>query len=247
MSNAASQVREQGYAILSSPELRQSVENVRKEISSLIKSTVGISEVTLEQSIISLFSLGDQDQYLSIIRSLPKLRSVRALIYDRVAEELIRVGLNYTSPMELSVPVVHLQGEKVRIPGGYFGTKPHQDITAFGEVPSLLTFWVPLTDVKVNDHPLELIPGSHDWGVLDFEPDNQVNLIVDDRVVEDAYVSVPASRGEAIVFSGHTVHRSGSGSPDTIRLAISYRICEAANQEFCARRYEYLDNGAPKK
>jgi hypothetical protein len=242
---AADSMHDAGYAIFSSDELLHRVAGARAAISDLIRGMFNI-EMPLAEAFRAIFET-DVDAYLTLVRVLSRLREVRQLIHGDDFTRFLRGELGFRCPMEPSDPVVHIQGDHLRIPGGYFGYGAHQDATAFGsDVPNLLTAWIPICDVARDAFPLEIAVGRHREGVFATVPARQVYEIPGDVLEASAYAQVPIKRGSALLFGGFTPHRSGPGHAGAFRLAFSYRLAEACDRPFFERRYQYADPGAKK-
>lgn len=102
---------------------------------------------------------------------------------------------------------------------------PHSD----GEVPwhqdagyaridaPFLTFFVALEDIDTRNGGLWLAVGSHRRGLVDHVPAGYLRTVA--SPVDEPTVAVPLRRGDAVVFSSLTLHRSGGNATDGIRRA----------------------------
>ena len=236
---------ESGYAVFSSDNLLEAVTAARASISELIGGLFNLSG-PLPHSFRKVFE-ADINDYLTLVRVLSRLRAVRRLIQSDGLTDFLRAELGYKCPMEPSEPVIHIQGDELRIPNGYFGYGGHQDMTAFGGcVPKLTTVWIPLFDVTLDTFPLEIAVGRHRSGIFDTVPANQVYEIPASALEDAAYIPVTVKAGSALLFDGFTPHRSGRGKAGTFRLAFSYRIIEACDAGLFARHYQYADPSIKK-
>lgn len=89
--------------------------------------------------------------------------------------------------------------------------------------PSYITCWTAITDATIDNGTIWVIPGSHKWGILPHEaqeetPDKFGGV---DAVFEDESGAIPveAKAGQIACFSSLTLHRSGPNTSDTLRRA----------------------------
>jgi len=93
----------------------------------------------------------------------------------------------------------------------------HQDNGyTFVEPQQYLTCWIPLTDATVENGCPWVVPGLHRLGTLKHEATPLGWQCLDHP--EDA-VPVPAKRGDIVVFSSLTPHRTGPNLTDAVRKA----------------------------
>ncbi len=100
-----------------------------------------------------------------------------------------------------------------------------------------IVMWVPTTPVTAQSHPLQVIPGSHLWGLLPTVEHVMTPTVSDPRVTEDAYVSLPMQPGDIVVFSSFMVHRTGEQGDGNVRIAFSTRFNNAAEPTYVAHGY----------
>lgn len=105
------------------------------------------------------------------------------------------------------------------------------------------SIWIALCDVDPEMSPLELVPGSHKWGKwfkphifsaaaavkervenIDLEPCPNFSELAEKYPGAVNVLKWPMRAGDAIAFTGLTVHHSGSNrSPDKRRIGYSLR------------------------
>ena len=150
----------------------------------------------------------DVKAYLAAARHAAKLVSLQRLVScprDRRAGRAFGIQ----TPTMPTMPVVHIMSDRLKIPGGYFGIAPHQDWPSIQGGLDTITMWVPLLDVGSKQFPIEVIPASHLRGLWEGEiADNA--LEIRKGFVDSDFVSVPVARGDVVIFSGFTVHRTGA-------------------------------------
>ena len=105
----------------------------------------------------------------------------------------------------------------------------HQDSGYYEDHPSgrsdILTVWIPLVDVDANNGCLEVIPSSHEWGLVDtYLPEGkQWREPILDPVEKGVPQPVPMKRGDALVFSNLLFHRSLPNRSNLIRWSVDFR------------------------
>jgi len=97
--------------------------------------------------------------------------------------------------------------------------------------------WMPLVDIDLNNYPLELVPGSHTMGLLETTDHPATPVVADKRISDSDFEPILVKRGELVVISGFTVHRTGNNGDSRVRVAISCRYNNAAEPTFIARGY----------
>lgn len=129
--------------------------------------------------------------------------------------------------------VLHVLRHDLKIPGGYFDLKPHQDWPSSQGSLNAVTAWIPLTYARIGNFPLEVIPGSHLQGLKEGKENGSVMEIECD---EKDFVPVECVPGDVVFFSAFTIHRSGVGNPNAFRMAASKRF-ETIDSSFIKRGY----------
>jgi len=235
--------RKNGYCAV--PELLpvREVEAVLKELDQLFtlqlrrlgrRPSAYESEATVLANMEALLG-ADVKAYLAAARHAAKLVSLQRLVSSPAITALCG-ALGIHTPTMPSMPVVHIMGDTLKIPGGYFGIAPHQDWPSIQGGLDTITMWVPLLDVDSKQFPIEVIPGSHLRGLWEGEiADNA--LEIRKGFVDSDFVSVPVARGDVVMFTGFTVHRTGLRDCRGLRIASSTRYENAAEPTFVERNY----------
>jgi ectoine hydroxylase-related dioxygenase (phytanoyl-CoA dioxygenase family) len=120
----------------------------------------------------------------------------------------------------------------------YWRLDAHQDWRSSQGSLDAITIWVPLVDIDRSLGALEVIPGSHKWGLLESESVSYYGKISEEVTVRE-FVPVEVVRGDALIFSSFLVHRSGTNSTESIRWSIHFRYNNLAEQTFIERGYPH--------
>jgi ectoine hydroxylase-related dioxygenase (phytanoyl-CoA dioxygenase family) len=211
-----------------------------------IATPTGADQHALTEQMSALFA-ADVKSYMAAAKLTQHLASVhRAGVSDAVMGALD--ALRLTAPSVSTRPVIHYIADQLKIPGGYQKTPPHQDWRSVQGSLDGVTFWSPLFDVGAEDYPLEIVPGSHRRGLLDSTPDLPNYRIRGELLTDDAFVPLSLRAGDAVVFSGFLVHRTGERGGRNVRVALSFRFNNTAEPSFVARSYpdRYLYRADPE-
>jgi ectoine hydroxylase-related dioxygenase (phytanoyl-CoA dioxygenase family) len=191
-------------------------------------------EATVRANMEALLA-ADVKAYLAAARHAAKLVSLQRLVSSEAIADLV-AAFGISTPTMPTAPVVHIMCDTLKIPGGYFGINPHQDWPSIQGGLDTMTMWVPLMDIDATRFPVEVIPGSHLRGLWDGEiADNA--LEIRKGFVENDFIPVPAARGDAVVFTGFTVHRTSLRGCHGLRIASSTRYENSAEPTFVERNY----------
>lgn len=178
----------------------------------------------------------DVPSYIAAAKLTQHLASVHRLgLSDEVMGVLDALAL--TAPCVSTRPVIHYMADRLKIPGGYQKTPPHQDWRSVQGSLDGVTLWSPLFDVGLDDYPLEIIAGSHVHGLLDSTPDMPNYRIRGELIDETQFHALSLKSGDAVVFSGFLVHRTGARGGENVRVSLSFRFNNAAEPSFAARNF----------
>lgn len=98
--------------------------------------------------------------------------------------------------------------------------------------------WVPLVDIDRRLGALEVIPGSHRWGLLPADmADGYGHLREPAR--GEPLVPVEVRRGDALFFSSFLVHQSGTNVTDAIRWSCHFRYNNLRERTFVDRGFPH--------
>jgi ectoine hydroxylase-related dioxygenase (phytanoyl-CoA dioxygenase family) len=100
----------------------------------------------------------------------------------------------------------------------------HQD-DGYGTLdpPLDVTVWTALTDTDEHNGCLVVVPGSHEQGIVRHEL-SAANPALIEAPGEGA-VALPLAAGEAVLFTGLTLHGSGPNLSDRERVGLHARYC----------------------
>jgi ectoine hydroxylase-related dioxygenase (phytanoyl-CoA dioxygenase family) len=102
----------------------------------------------------------------------------------------------------------------------------HQD-NGYGRLEPMtdVTIWMALVDTDERNGGLWIVPGSHRLGLVEHGQAG-VNPLLREVAGETPAVAVPLRAGEAVAFSGLTLHGSGPNRTQEARPGFFVRYCE---------------------
>lgn len=162
----------------------------------------------------------DVEAYINTLSIASRLMSVC---------QILAIPMQYISAVA-AMPVMHVMANTLKIPNGYWGTEAHQDWASTQGSLNVTTVWIPITNI-VDNFPLEVVPGSHKRGFIDGVESGSVLKVECD----DKFVAVNAQFGDAVLFDGFTIHRTGQGRG--LRVAVSMRYEDITEPQFIKRKY----------
>lgn len=152
-------------------------------------------------------------------------------------EALVR-GLGPLAAQLMKVDEVRLLDDVALVkPSRQRGGDPtiwHQDAPNFPfDRRGLLTMWIAVDDISIDQGPLTLLPGSHRLGLLGAMDGGGEEISVDSLLTEEdrAYVGEPFTTaldaGDATVHDGGLLHSAGANLTDRPRRAWGVRFIPA--------------------
>jgi phytanoyl-CoA hydroxylase len=152
------------------------------------------------------------------------------------SREIYELGTNETIldvAEDLVGPELQFNGDywvRTKLPGESVTTFPwHQDSGYYGDptdfhIPSL---WIPLVDVDEHNGCMQVLPGSHKWGLRPVDSDSEGHHIpTEDIESRGEIVTLPMKAGDIFAFHNLTYHRSLMNRSDGIRWSIDLRYSE---------------------
>jgi ectoine hydroxylase-related dioxygenase (phytanoyl-CoA dioxygenase family) len=136
-----------------------------------------------------------------------------------------------------------------KTPGAY-GQPWHQDALYFPFEPDRqLGVWLAVTEARLDNGCLHVLPGSHREPVHAHAPDPRPgsNYGYLEIVDHDMRASIPVlmQPGDLLVFHSHLMHRSTDNQSDGIRAAMVYHYSPAGTVDRAARGPAYVNDWMP--
>lgn len=233
-----------GFCVVPSVVPLEQLDDILRDIHSVAAAQAKICGVAVTsyqgaesvQSLLEAIFRASVDRYLAAVRLVAKLASISRLCACEALENLAR-GLGLATLTQPTSPVFHIMGDKLRIPGGYFGVVAHQDWPSIQGALDVAVTWIPLADVSSDQFPLEVIPRSHRRGLWPGVATEYAYEIAANSFTESDFVRVPVKAGDVVVFHGFTVHRTALAGCSGFRAAVSSRYEDADEPTFADRKF----------
>lgn len=237
--------REQGFLLLKALFRKEEIEHIRseaKEIFALqmvrhgIASSTEMSEREFEAGMFKLFEV-DLQSFTNCGKQAQHLISLHRLSLDpRIVDRLRELGLEF--PNISTRPVMYFNAERLAKKEVYWKLAVHQDWRSMQGSLDALVVWIPLVDINRDLGALEVIPGSHRWGLLEADiVDGYGNLR--ESIDKSRLVPVEIERGDALFFSSLLVHQSGTNVTESIRWSCHFRYNNLHEETFIRRGFPH--------
>jgi hypothetical protein len=101
----------------------------------------------------------------------------------------------------------------------------HQDYRFMSGDCECFTVWIPLHDCPTDLGPLQILEGSHRFGVINHEDENlHVPEITAGAVTEGEWVGGPINAGDVLIFHSLTVHAASPNRSNQLRISLDCRF-----------------------
>ena len=224
--------QENGYVILTDLFPKSQIEEIAADICKIFSILSGHPYPTPE-TVFELYQ-SNPDLWTTGVRQIHNsLSLLRAASSLAVVDVLKNAGLG--DPMNWVNPEA-----RIDLPGNTFYSQPwHQDWRSGQGSLNSVTMWVPLHQVDKTNGAIDLIPGSHMWGLSPMEELSNPRRysVVDPRIESWPRMTATLTAGECILFSQMLVHRSGVNSSKLPRLTCQFRYSDRSESNFVANRY----------
>lgn len=153
----------------------------------------------------------------------------------KIKNVLSELGLVF--PVISTRPVLYFNHVSISKHEYIYKSPPHQDWRSIQGSLNSVVVWIPLVDVTQESKlgPLEIIPGSHLWGLQDTVEDAWFRHIPDMR--DEDFVPVDMNVGDVLFFSTFLIHRSGENTSPYPRYSCHFRYNDINEQTFIDRKY----------
>ena len=121
----------------------------------------------------------------------------------------------------------------------------HQDRWSYLDRDPLITIWTALDPASVANGCVEVIPGSHSWGLLNSE--HASGFLTEEQAIQvsssEKSVYLELKAGEAVLLHNWLLHRSDTNSTDIARRAFSVCYMDARTQASNGEQYALIFEG----
>lgn len=195
-----------------------------------------IDEQEFERGMFRLFE-ADLGTFGNCGKQAQHLISLHRLSLDRrITDRLGEMGLGF--PNISTRPVMYFNHRRLAKKEVYWKLSAHQDWRSMQGSLDSVVVWVPLVDVDRSLGALEIIPGSHRWGLLEAEMADGYGQL-EDELEPSKMIPVEVSKGDALFFSSFLAHQSGNNVTESIRWSCHFRYNNLDERTFVERGYPH--------
>lgn len=193
------------------------------------------SERDFEEKLYEYF-LRDLAGFSNCGKQIQHLISLHRLSLDaRIESTLKELGLQF--PNICTRPVMFFNSRHLATKEVYWRVFAHQDWRSMQGSLNAIVVWLPLGDIDRELGALEVVPGSHQLGLVTTEVVERFGKV--DGFAESDFQAVEVEQGDALFFSAFLVHRSGTNSTESIRWSCHFRYNDLAETTFIGRGYPH--------
>ena len=235
-----------GFLLLRNLFAAAEVERIRREAKEifslqmlrhgLLRSPVEASEQEFAEAMFRLFEI-DLPAFTNCGKHAQHLISLHRLSLDeRILEVVRELGLEF--PNISTRPVMYFNSRRLAKKEVYWRLSMHQDWRSMQGSLDSVVVWLPLVRIDRSLGALEVIPGSHKWGLLEAQiVDGYGNL--KEPVDTSQAVPVEVEPGDALFFSSFLVHQSGINSTEGLRWSCHFRYNNLREPTFIERGFPH--------
>jgi hypothetical protein len=248
-----SRYKEQGFVILKGLFAAEEIAHIHAEAKQVFAMQMlrhrllppgDVSETEFNAAMFQLFEL-DLPAFMSCGKQAQHLISLHRLSLDhRIVVVLNQLGLSF--PNIGMRPLLSFHHPRLAQTEVFWRLPPHQDWRVTQGSLDSVSLWVPLVDIDKSLGALEIVPGSHRWGLL---PGGHVDS--DDYILPEldpsSVLPVEMKRGDALLFSTLLVHRSGNNVTESIRWSCHFRYNNLLEKTFIQRGYPHPFTYKPQR
>lgn len=201
-----------------------------------IISPLEVSEAEFERGMFQLFE-SDLQTFTNCGKQAQHLISLHRLSLDeRIIRVLGELGLQF--PNISTRPLLYFNSRRLAKKEVYWRLSAHQDWRSMQGSLDAVIVWVPLIDIDRALGAIEVIPGSHKWGLL---PAAMIDGYghVDEQTDTSKMVPIEIETGDALFFSSLLVHQSGTNVTESIRWSCHFRYNNLNEPQFIGRGYPH--------
>jgi ectoine hydroxylase-related dioxygenase (phytanoyl-CoA dioxygenase family) len=196
-----------------------------------------LSEKEFNDAMFRLFN-EDFDCLANCGKQAQHLISLHRLSLDeRIISLLHSLGLS--SPSISTRPVLYFNHPKLAKKKVYHTVDAHQDWRSMQGSLNAVVIWLPLVDINRDLGALEVIPGSHLWGLRAENIESGFGMVDVSGAESSKFISVELKRGDAMVFSSFLVHQSGNNITDSPRWSCHFRYNDLSESSFIGRGFPH--------
>lgn len=189
----------------------------------------------LYQNLATLYQ-HDQTVYLATLRMFSNLKGIYDLFLNAKVEKICK-QLHIQQIFFHTSPVFNLVSSRLRIKDTYGEFEAHQDRSNLQTSLNTITVWIPLVTIDRNLSPIEVIPGSHLFGLGNESASEKTLDVKTAALAGHAFKPVETKVCDVLFLSNHLIYRSAITNSEGLRLSVSWRYEDALERTYMERNY----------
>ena len=232
--------KSEGVVVIKSIINTDLIDEIKKETQEIFKLAFVKNEIRFEendksfnQAIFKLFKISFDD-FLGCAKASQHILTMNHFASSEKINQLLqKFGL--IKPIICVKPIIFFNSKNLAKQKAHYKTPAHQDWRSMQGSLNSLVVWIPLVDIKKDLGPVEFIPKSHLNGLIDTYDGGLFQQIPTTDATDKSFVSYEVSKGDLVVFSSFTIHRSGNNISDDIRWSMHFRYNDLNEKTFIDR------------
>lgn len=233
--------KEKGFIILKNFFSHEEINKVLDEAKSVFiiqiqKNKIpfdSLNDESFTKALFKLFEISYSD-FLGAAKAAQHIIEMHKIsVSDKLINKIIELGLK--KPIICVKPIIYFNSKSLAKIEGHYKTPPHQDWRSMQGSLNSLIVWIPLVDINKDLGAVEFISGSHKLGLLSTDSDDWFRHVSDSNIKEESFIPAEVNKGDLVIFSAFTVHRSGNNITNRIRWSMHFRYNDALENTFIER------------
>ena len=194
-------------------------------------------ENSFNMAIYKLFEISFND-FLGCAKAAQHILNMSNFASSSIIKEILnKLGLEH--PLICVKPIIFFNSRHLAKEEAHFKTPAHQDWRSMQGSLNSIVLWIPLIDINSELGPVEFIKKSHLNELKKTKNGNLFQNIKIDKNLEKKFVSIPVEKGDLVIFSSFTIHRSGNNISEGIRWSMHFRYNDLNENSFIERGFPH--------
>lgn len=180
----------------------------------------------------------DNERLINCGKQVQHLISLHQLSLDKKVIKLLNeVGL--TSPIISTRPVLYFNHPNLAKNKVYHTVDAHQDWRSMQGSLDSVVIWIPLCNIPKELGALEILPGSHLFGLRTDHIDNGFGMVKLSDNEKQNLITIEVDAGDILLFSSFLIHQSGNNISNGPRWSCHFRYNNLDEKTFKERKYAH--------
>lgn len=193
------------------------------------------NDVEFEQALYTLFKT-NYEAFLGAAKAAQQMIELFDLTCSKQIKDLLS-SIGIAQPVLCVKPIIYFNSPSLAKIEGHYKTPTHQDWRSMQGSLNSVVIWIPLVDMKPEIGPVEFVPGSHLHGLCESETDTWFRHIESKYYSDKDFIVPQVNKGDLVLFSAFTVHRSGNNISQHIRWSVHVRYNDLQEPTYIDRNF----------